>query len=184
MSKPKRRKKSDMALMPIADQQELQQRLSNRRDVEEAVKHLVATLTTVLNGDVATLKAFVANFYATGHWGQYHETPTATTHRRTVIAQVKKHLRETPLNWMGAIELSYNLQRINLMDDALSQLIGIDSTLKDILDLYRGVGDDIRQKVYAEMGHWPEEFPVPRDRITGDESDDLFKLVDYQPPLF
>ena len=55
--------------------------------------------------------------------------------------------------------------------------------MADAIDLYRQVGEVIRQKVYDELGHWPEEFPVPRGRITGDEEPSQFKLRDHQPPL-
>ena len=179
-----RRKKSDMQLMPIEQQQELQQRLATRRDVNEAVKHLVAALVELLDTDEQALKAFIAKFHASGHRGQYHENPNDTTRRRTLIAQVKAQLRETPLNWMGAIELSYNLERIEVMREALNNLDRDEETLQSILALYEAIGDEIRQKIFTDMGHWPEEFPVPYDRITGNESDNLFKLLDHQPTLF
>jgi hypothetical protein len=56
--------------------------------------------------------------------------------------------------------------------------------MEDALELYYEIGEEIRQKIYADLGYWPEEFSVPGDRISGDESDDLFKLTDHQPTLF
>src|SRR5271165_2275286 len=179
-----RRKKSDMSLMPIAQQQDLQQRLANRRDVEEAVKRLLAALAEFLDHDKEMIKEFAARFQASGHLGQYHENPSDTARRRQLAAKVRVRLKETPLNWMGAIELSYNLQRIDTMAEFLQEATQEEVSLQDILIVYQGIGSDIRQRVYAEMGHWPEKFPIPSDRITGEESDDLFKLADYQPPLF
>jgi hypothetical protein len=78
---------------------------------------------------------------------------------------------------MGAVELSYIYERIQAMIAILESVPG--GTMDDAITLYEEVGDAIRQKVHADLGHWPEEFPVPRDRITGEESDDLFKLADY-----
>ncbi len=57
-------------------------------------------------------------------------------------------------------------------------------TMQQAILLYRTVGEAIRRKVHSETGHYPEEFPFPRGRITGDESDNLFKLTDHQPTLF
>ncbi|MBA3822794.1 MAG: hypothetical protein H0X24_02675 [Ktedonobacterales bacterium] len=184
MSKSQRRKASNMQLMPIEQQQELQQRLAHRRDVEEAVKLLMAALAELLNHDKKLLKGFAAKFHASGHRGQYLENPNDTARRRQLAAQVEARIKETPLNWMGAVELSYNLQRMMMMIDELDHIDRESETMQSILETYEGIGEIIRLRVYAEMGHWPEEFPVPRDRITGDENDDLFKLTDHQPTLF
>jgi hypothetical protein len=132
-------------------------------------------------GDIP-IKKFFKYFHASGHRGEYRENPNETARKRATLAEVKARLNETPLNWMGAIELSYVCLRIMKMIEYLETLPR--GTMHEALDLYEEIGEEIRLKVYTEMGHWPEEFPVPRGRMSGDESDDLFKLSDYQPPLF
>jgi len=83
---------------------------------------------------------------------------------------------------MGVIELSYIYARILQMITLLENSVG--KTMKEAIELYRLVGETIRQKVLTETGHYPEEFPVPRGRITGSEKPSQFKLTDHQPPLF
>lgn len=177
-----RRKPSDMKKMSIEQQQEVQQRIATRRDVRDANERLIALVITWLTGGDIPIKIFYKRFHASGHEGEYQETPSETLRKRLALSQVKTRLKETALDWMGAIELSYVYERIQMMIEALaSQLRG---TMDDALALYEEVGEAIRSKVYAEMGYWPEEFPVPSDRITGEESDELFKPTNHQPTLF
>jgi hypothetical protein len=110
-----RRKPSDMKKMTIEQQREVQQRLETRRNVEEANRRLIATVLAWLTGGDIPIKQFYKLFHAAGHAGQYHENPSDTTRKRTELNHVKVRLRETPLNWMGAVELSYIYERIQLM---------------------------------------------------------------------
>jgi hypothetical protein len=83
---------------------------------------------------------------------------------------------------MGAIELSYVYERITAMIALLKSLKS--GTSQQAIELYEQIGNTIWAKVFAEMGHYPEQFPIPRGRITGRESERQFKPTEYQPPLF
>jgi hypothetical protein len=126
-------------------------------------------------------------FEAAGHEGEYHETPKDTTHNRVMalaaeLSNILKRLDDTPLDYSGALELSYAYQRIEMAIGRLKREPR--GTMKEAIDMYRTIGEAIRLKVFAETGHYPEDFPIPRGRITGREKSDQFKLRDHQPPLF
>ncbi len=129
---------------------------------------------------------FMMLFEDAGHKGEYHEDPNETTSKRVLsqgseLPNILQRLKDTPLDYSGVIELSYVYERILAMIAALADEPR--GSRQDAIDLYRRIGEAIRQKVFMETGHYPEEFPVPRGRITGNEKPSQFQLMDYQPPL-
>lgn len=182
-----RRKPSDMQLLTPEQQQELVQRYHNRKDVREANKQLATLVLNWVTGGNLTTEEFMQLFEAGGHYGEYHENPSETTDTRITaqaaeLHKLKRRLKDTPLDYMGALELSYVYQRIQRMIAALQRTQG--NTMQVAIGLYRQIGETIRQKVHNEMGHWPEAFPIPYGRITGEEPEKLFQLADHQAKLF
>jgi len=174
--------------LTIAQQQEVIERFQGRRDVSKAINELARTVLSWVVGRQISEEEFMEIFHARGHHGEYHENPNVTTRHRILphaleIKNITKRLADTPLDYMGAIELSYVYERVMMMIDEL-QLLSHGGSAQEAIDLYEQVGNIIRQKVFAEIGHYPEEFPIPYGRITGDEKQNQFTLVDHQPPLF
>jgi len=173
-------------MLTVDEQQEVIERFKGRKDVRDANRTLARlVLAWVLDRPISD-NEFFKLFEAGGHEGQYNQTPTDTTFQRVIaqsgqLANITKRLSDTPLDYMGALELSYVYDRIQQMIETIH-----DTTAKNMLgaiELYRVAGATIRHRVYTETGHYPEEFPVPRGRITGDEAPKQFKLTDHQPPL-
>ena len=183
---PKQRTDS-FHLMSIEQQQEIIQRFKNRKNVRDANRKLAKQVLSWVTDRPDDDKEFMMLFEGAGHQGEYHEDPSDTTSNR-VMAQVSelpnflKRLGDTPLDYSGAIELSYAYERILSMEEKLENEPR--GTMQEAVDLYRKIGNAIRQKVFIETGHYPEEFPIPRGRITGREKPDQFKVTDHQPPLF
>ena len=174
-------------LMSIEQQQEVIQRFKNRKNVRDANRKLAKQVLSWVTDRPDDDKEFMMLFEGAGHQGEYHEDPSDTTSNRvlpqaTELPNLLKRLEDTPLDYSGAIELSYVWERIVLIIDALANEPR--GTMQNAIDLYRKTGNAIRQKVFSETGHYPEEFPIPRGRITGREKPDQFKVTDHQPPLF
>jgi hypothetical protein len=185
---PKKRT-DDFAHLPLEEQQAEIDRYQGRKVVRAANRELAAQIYSWLEDRPVTPEefgAFMQRFEAAGHRGQYHESPSQTTARRVLsqaaaLPHILQRLQDAPVDYSAALELSYVYDRILVMQQTL-----IDEgsgTMEEAMILYRRVGEAIRQRVYAETGHYPEEFPVPRGRITGDEEPQQFRLRDYQPPL-
>ncbi len=183
---PKKRT-DNFQLMTIEQQQEVIERFKSRKNVRDANRDLAKlVLAWVIDQPIDTHK-FLEIFHANGHAGEYHEVPKDTTQARVIpqaaeLPNIIKRLADTPLDYMGAVELSYVYLRIQQMIALLASLPR--GTPQQAIDLYKLVGENIRQKVYTETGHYPEEFPVPYGRMTGDESAKQFTLSDHQPKLF
>ena len=170
-----------------AQQQEVIERFQGRKDVRDANRELAKLVLAWVIDQPISDDEFMMLFKAGGHQGEYHENPSITTARRALpqaneIPNITKRLNDTPLDYMGAIELSYVYERIQAMIEDVQQRSR--DTMQKAIELYNDVGEAIRQKVLAETGHYPEEFPVPRGRITGNEKSSQFRLTDHQPPLF
>jgi len=184
---PKKRT-DDFDKLPIAEQQEEIDRFYIRKAVRKANRQLakdVAAWVTDLTPEIRD--EFMELFEAAGHEGEYHETPQATTQDRVMILAARltniiKRLEDTPLDYSGALELSYVYQRIEMAINKLAATAR--GTMADAIRMYRQIGEIIRKKVYVETGHYPEDFPLPRGRMTGLEKPDQFKLRDHQPRLF
>lgn len=175
--------------LTIAQQQEIIERFTTRKDVRDLndkLSNLVLSWLLDQPIDDGAKRAFMREFNAAGHQGQYHASPTGTTNERikaqtAELPNLKKRIADTPLDYMGALELSFIYERIQLMVEILETR---DSGTQEIaINLYRGVGEFIRQKIFTETGHYPEEFPIPDGRITGDEEPTQFRLTDHQPSL-
>ena len=174
-------------LLSIEQQKEMIARRKIREEVSKAITELaVIVLSWVLGREISEAE-FLELFHASGHHGEYHENPNITTGKRVMpqaleLKNILQRLKDTPLDYMGAVELSYVYERVMMMIDALKAVPN--GSTSDAIDFYEKVGTVIRQKVFSEMGHYPEVFPIPRGRITGDEEPTQFKLADHQPPLF
>ena len=184
---PGRRKPSDMQHMPLEAQQEHYQRFLLRRDLLDLNRRLSTIVLSWTTDHPMTDKEFLEIFYANGHYGEYHEFPSETTFRRVMdqaeeLSNLIKRVQETPMNYSGALELSYAYQRAQLILDKLA--LAPRDTMQQAIAFYRQIGEAIRERVFQETGHYPEEFPTPIGRITGNENPRLFQPVDYQPPLF
>jgi hypothetical protein len=181
------RKRTDsFQKLTIEQQQEMIDRRKVREEVSKAITELALTVLSWVIGQDINKREFLELFHASGHRGEYQENPSVTTYERVThqsIRHLTKRLNDTPLDYMGAVELSYVYERVMLMIDRLQSLPD-GGTAQNAIDLYELVGEVIRQKVFVEMGHYPEEFPIPYGRITGDEEPTQFKLTDHQPPLF
>jgi len=161
--------------------------VQNRKKIRQANRILATLVLSWVVGREMSEEEFMELFNARGHAGQYHELPGATTLHRisyqlAELSNITQRLKDTPLDYMGAIELAYVYERITMMIALLKA--SESGTSQQAIDLYELVGSSIRAKVLAEMGHYPEQFPIPRGRITGKESEQQFKPTDYQPPLF
>ncbi|SRR5579875_1200913 len=181
-----KRKHTEMQKLTPEQQQELIERYHTRKDVREANAQLAALVLDWITDAELTIQEFMERFNAGGHFGEYHEWPQDTTFRRITqqlakISNLAKRMADTPLDYMGAVELSYAYERIKKMIALLENSAG--GTMQDAITLYKSIGEGIRQKVYDEMGHYPEAFPTPRGRITGEEPEHQFRPTDYQPPL-
>jgi len=182
-----RKRTNGFEKMPIAQQQEVIDRFKYRGDVREANKKLAKQVLTWLTNRPEDIREFMELFEAAGHAGEYHEDPSDTTQNRVMaqaaeLQNILKRLEDTPLDYSGVIELSYVYDRILMMMETLDNEPR--GTMERAIELYRTVGEAIRRKVFNETGHYPEEFPIPRGRITGREKSDQFKVRDHQPPLF
>jgi hypothetical protein len=187
MAGKKRRTATDMGLLTPEQQAERIQRLYNRKKIRQANRVLATLVLSWVVGRQMSKEEFMEQFNARGHAGQYHEMPGTTTFHRVSyqlaeLSNITQRLKDTPLDYMGAIELAYVYERITRMIALLKTHAG--GTSQQAIELYEQVGSTIRAKVFAEMGHYPEQFPIPRGRITGEESERQFKVTDYQPPLF
>lgn len=174
-------------LLTIEEQQAIIDRFKRRGDVRAANRKLARAVLAWITDRPDNDAEFMMLFEDAGHAGEYHEDPSDTTRNRVFsqtaeLPNILKRLEDTPLDYSGAIELSYVYERIMMITNKLeSEARG---TMADAILLYRQVGEIIRQKVFTETGHFPEEFPFPRGRITGRENPEQFKLSDHQPPLF
>lgn len=183
---PKKRTQ-DFQKLTVAEQQAIIERFRGRKDVRDANRKLAKLVLSWVVDHPLSNQEFMEQFEAAGHESEYHEDPSVTTRIRAMpqaleLPNILKRLEDTPLDYMGSIELSFVYERILMMIDALENEPR--GTMMEAIALYRVVGDSIRQKVFTETGHYPEEFPVPRGRITGSEEPSQFKLTDHQPQLF
>lgn len=183
---PKKRT-SNFKKLTIAQQQEIIDRFQSRKEVRAKNAELAALVLSWVLDTPVDVSAFMELFESAGHRGAYHENPGETTRERVLrqaasLPNITKRLDDTPLDYSGALELSYIYERIQEMIDTLEDAPR--GTTEDAIELYRQVGERIRVKVYAETGHYPEEFPFPSGKITGEEEPTQFKLVDHQPQLF
>ena len=172
--------------LTVDQQQEVIERFKGRKEVRAANNQLATLVLNWITGGDLTEQQFMAQFEAGGHHGEYHQEPTQTTFDRvsiqiSTLANITKRLNDTPLDYMGAVELSYVYQRIQSMIAVLESTAG--GTMQQGIDIYHTIGEAIRQRVFNEMGYYPEEFPVPDGRITGNEAARQFKLTDHQPAL-
>lgn len=187
MPSKKRSEPTAMQKLTLAEQDELAQRYAHRRDVRDANRELATVIVTWLVGRTITVEEFMERFNAQGHAGEYHENPSDTTDKRVQqqvaeLKNIRQRLTDTPLDYMGAVELSYVYMRIQMIIELVRETPG--GTMDEALDLYFQVGEAIRHKVYDDLGHYPEEFPTPRGRITGKEPQSKFKPTEHQPTLF
>jgi hypothetical protein len=180
-----------MQTMPIEAQEELQQRLMNRGAVRDDGKRLCErVLAWVINAPLTKKERdeFFEEFQASGHYGEYLKWPEEDAQARLkklqkTLPELKQRIRETPLDYMSAVELSYVHDRIELAISIFEEQPP--GTREEAIRLYKTVGDIIRRKVREETGHWPEEFPLPEygGRITGKENLELFEIQPHQPAL-
>ncbi len=183
---PKKRTQ-DFQKLTIAEQQAVIDRFRARKDVRDANRKLAKlVLSWVLDRPISD-QEFMEMFEAAGHEGEYHEKPNIMTGRRvfpqaTELLNIVKRLEDAPLDYMGAIELGFVYERIMMMIDEIETTPG--KTMEEAITLYRVVGGAIRERVFTETGHYPEQFPMPRGRITGNEEPSQFKLSDHQPTMF
>lgn len=187
MAGKKHRKQTDMRLLTPAQQAERIERVQYRKKIRQANLILATLVLSWVVGRETSEEEFMEQFNARGHEGQYHETPSMTTLKRVQqqtaeLPNLAKRLSDTPLDYMGAVELRYVYQRIMMMIEALKQIPS--GPVEQALALYQDIGEKIRIKILTGMGHYPEHFPIPRDRITGKESERQFKPTEYQTPLF
>ncbi|MBA3825425.1 MAG: hypothetical protein H0X24_16195 [Ktedonobacterales bacterium] len=183
---PKKRTQ-DFHLLPIEEQQERIARFLTRKDVRVANRELAKLVLEWLLVRSISDQEFMEMFEAAGHEGEYHEKPNITTGRRVFLQaaelpNIVKRLEDTPLDYMGALELKFVLERIMMMIEWLQT--SERGLMEDAIALYQKAGEVIRQKVFTETGHYPEQFPMPHGRITGSETSKQFQLTDHQPPLF
>jgi hypothetical protein len=173
--------------LTIPEQQALIARFHGRKDVRDANRKLAKLVLSWIVDHPISNQEFMELFEVAGHKSEYHENPTDTTSRKvmpqaTELPNILKRLEDTPLDYMGVIELNFVYERIQKIIATLTEAPR--GTMQQAIDLYEFAGEAIRQKVYIETGHYPEEFPTPRGRITGSEKPSQFKLTDHQPPLF
>jgi len=83
---------------------------------------------------------------------------------------------------MGAIELRSAYDRIQLIVDWIKHHPQ-GGPMAQAIQIYTTMGKRIRERVYAKMDHYPEDFEFPRARITGKESEKMFKPTEHQPRL-
>jgi hypothetical protein len=186
------RKRTDgFEYLPVPQQQEQIDRYDERQRIRKANNELhrfiLAWVTDLPPGDKRLKDEFMQLFEDGGHWGTYHVDTSVTTYERlqkqkAMFPDITKRLKDTPLDYMGAIELSYVHQRITEMIARLQENPQ-GGTMAEAIALYRQVGATIRQKIFTETGHYPEQFPIPYGRITGNEAPGQFRLRDHQPPL-
>jgi len=161
--------------------------IPGRKNVRDANRKLAKlVLAWVLDHPISD-QEFMEQFEVSGHKSEYHENPIDSTSRMVMpqaleLPNILKRLEDTPLDYMGALELSYVYERIQTIIAMLGTTPR--GTMEDAIDLYARAGGAIRQKVYTETGHYPEEFLTPRGRITGSEEPSQFKVADHQPKLF
>jgi hypothetical protein len=185
-----RKRTGRFANLPVPQQQDEIDRFHERKRVRDAnreLSKLVLSWVMDLPPDAEMLEhEFMMLFEDAGHLGEYHQDPTDTTYGRVIklaamFPNILQRLRDTPLDYMGAIELSYVYERIMAITAKLKGKPR--GTMADAIRMYQEVGEIIRQRVFIETGHYPEEFPIPYGKMTGKESAKQFKLRDHQPRL-
>ena len=179
--------KNKMPIMPIDEQIALQEQLGARKLVREANDLLFTIALTWITDSPMTREEFYQAFNAGGHFGEYRQYPLDDAKRRIKaiqqkLSELRLRAKETPLDFMGATELSYVYQRIQLMLQKIDEYPS--GTMDEAIQLYTEAGAIIRQRVYDETKHYPEEFPLPQyGRITGKENIEQYQIRPYQPPL-
>jgi len=179
--------KNKMPIMPIDEQIALQEQLGLRKAIREANEVLFEIVMNWISDQPLSRDEFYAAFNAGGHFGEYRMYPLEDAKRRVaelqkLLPHLKLRVRETPLDFMGAVELSYLAQRIELIIEKLDEYP--EGTMSEAIRLYTEVGAIIRQRVYDETKHYPEQFPLPiYGRITGKENIEQYQIRPYQPPL-
>src|SRR6185437_11668803 len=115
-----RRKQTDMQKLTPEQQKELIERYQHRNGVREANSRLATLALSWFTGGHLTEQEFMEQFNAGGHHGEYHQNPSATVRERVMrqaaeLSNLTKRLADTPLDYMGAVELSYVYARIKMM---------------------------------------------------------------------
>lgn len=184
----RRRRATSMQIMPIEQQEALAERFHIRKDVRTANELLFELALIWITDETLTRKEFFRRFNASGHRGEYLMNPSVDVKKRiqklqATLPELKQRSSDTPLDFSGAVEMSYVSQRIDLMVEKFRE--APEGTMDDAIRLYEEAGKTIRDRVYAETGHWPEEFPLPLigGRMTGEENPALFIVQPYQPSL-
>lgn len=161
----------DRQLMTHLQEQALRECLQGGPDDRAANRALAQQALAWVIGHPIDDEEFL-RFFDVGECAEHErQQPQPPPHRRMVpqagqIPTLIHRLHTTPLDYQGAIELSYVYERIQQIIASIKHLPG--QTMSVAIILYYTVGSLIHDHLVTETGQTPAAFAIPRGRMRGD----------------
>lgn len=174
-----------MSTMTITQQDVLIQRWRLRKDLRAAYQEIVdAMLLWVIDNPE------IRHFVATGHRGHFNMNPERDLVRRMeangftpkeIVDALKSN--DVAADWMTPEETKSVVDRIATMKDYFDT--HAPGPFSEALQVYYTLGIIARRNFIRQYGYEPEQSPIPRVKITGEQGElKKLKPVDHQPSLF
>jgi hypothetical protein len=134
--------------------------------------------------------ADIEDFVATGHKVLFSKIPSTDLIARMAVngytrQEIEKAAaqKEPPVNWMTTEEL---LAVVEYVDAMTTYFATHDpGSFAEALEIYEALGKIARAHFFQQNGYLPEQSPVPRVRMTGEDKElKRLKPEPHQPQLF